>query len=472
MAVAAKTYTRHTPENTVLYRSVAENFEAFRRDVHERGKSLPVYVEREFDAYLACGRLENGCVRLKCGDCGHEKLLAFSCKRRGFCPSCCGRRMNEAELRLVDEVFPRQPVRQWVLSIPIPLRFLCSRNRPLINQLVRIFSGAVEKLIRAKLRSRSIRKSQSGGVVFIQRLGGALNLNVHFHAIFLDGAYSECPETDKLLFHGLAGDLRSEDIAATVKKIALRAIKMLRKEGLLDDEAGDSEPDGIGLCDGASIKNMIAYGARAGQRVRRLRLNVSGTEPVIRGELVAEMHGFNLKADKLVKAHQRWKLARLVRYVARPPIAVDRLVSSDDGKSVRYLMKNPWSDGTQEILLSGIELIEKLAAAVPPPRGHLVRYFGVLAPNAAWRRHVVLVPKPKARDATGKLQASVTQRASWARLASRAFGLDLTKCELCGGPVRRIAVIHNPISIARILAHIARPPPSRDASGSDAASCL
>lgn len=371
--------------------------------------------------------------------------------------------MNEAEHRLMEELFPRQAARQWVLSIPIPLRFLCARNRSLINRLVRIFAEAIEQLIRKKLRQRGINRPRSGGVLFIQRIGGALNLNVHFHVIFLDGAYSDCPETPaKLNFHDLAGDLRSEDIAATVKKIALRAIKMLQKQGLIDDGTGasdalDVEPDGIGLCDGASIKSLIAYGERAGQRVRRIRLNMNETEPRIRGELVAEMHGFNLKADKLVKAHQRWKLARLVRYVARPPVALERLVMADDGKSVRYLMKNPWSDGTTEILLSGVELVEKLSAAVPLPRGHLVRYLGVLAPNAAWRRSVVLVPKPKARDPSGKVRASATQRVSWAQLASRAFGLDLNKCEMCGGLVRRIAVIRDPKVIAKILAHLARP---------------
>jgi len=81
--------------------------------------------------------------------------------------------------------------------------------------------------------------------------------------------------------------------------------------------------------------------ASAGQRVRRIRLNVEVTEPKIRSELLAEVHGFNLKADKLVKAHQRWKLMRLLRYVARPPVALERLFMADDGKPVRYLMKNP-----------------------------------------------------------------------------------------------------------------------------------
>ena len=65
-----------------------------------------------FDAFL----------RPRCEDCGHDKLLAFSCKRRGFCPSCGARRMAQTAAHLVDHVIPQVPVRQWVLSLPIPLR--------------------------------------------------------------------------------------------------------------------------------------------------------------------------------------------------------------------------------------------------------------------------------------------------------------------------------------------------------------
>ena len=101
------------------------------------------------------------------------------------------------------------------------------------------------------------------------------------------------------------------------------------------------------------------------------------------------------------------------------------------------------------------------AAVIPPPRGHLVRYFGVLAPNSALRKLVVPKPKPKARDDEGKIKLSATQRATWAELAKHSFGVDLTKCEVCGGPVRRIAVIRDPIAIRKILTHLARirPPP-------------
>ena len=80
---------------------------------------MPDFVKAEFDAFLECGILAHGFLRLRCADCAHEKLVAFSCKRRGFCPSCGARRMAETAAHLVDHVIPRVPVRQWVLSFPI-----------------------------------------------------------------------------------------------------------------------------------------------------------------------------------------------------------------------------------------------------------------------------------------------------------------------------------------------------------------
>jgi hypothetical protein len=67
------------------------------------------YVRREFEDYLRCGRLEPGFLRVRCESCHAEHLVAFSCKRRGFSPSCGARRMTGCAALLVDEVFPEQP---------------------------------------------------------------------------------------------------------------------------------------------------------------------------------------------------------------------------------------------------------------------------------------------------------------------------------------------------------------------------
>ena len=111
-------YQRHRPEKSLLYQLVSKHYPVFRQQMAEEGRILPGYVQREFEDYLKCGRLEHGFLRVRCETCHEERLVAFSCKRRGFCPSCGARRMAESSALLVDEVFPHQSVRQWVLSFP------------------------------------------------------------------------------------------------------------------------------------------------------------------------------------------------------------------------------------------------------------------------------------------------------------------------------------------------------------------
>ncbi len=77
-------YERHRPEQTTLYRLVQQNAQTFFAQAEEAtGASLPQFIKDEFDAFLECGILAHGFLRLRCADCGHDKLVAFSCKRRG-----------------------------------------------------------------------------------------------------------------------------------------------------------------------------------------------------------------------------------------------------------------------------------------------------------------------------------------------------------------------------------------------------
>ena len=97
-------YERHQPEQTLLYQVIAQHYPVFKESLEAQGRSLPEYVQREFDEFLTCGRLEHGFLRVRCEDCKHDRLVAFSCKRRGFCPSCGARRMAESAALLVEEV--------------------------------------------------------------------------------------------------------------------------------------------------------------------------------------------------------------------------------------------------------------------------------------------------------------------------------------------------------------------------------
>jgi hypothetical protein len=135
---AAPTHARHVPERTLLYALVQAHYPDFLARLEAEDRSLPAYVREEFDAYLRCGVLDHGFLRVVCEHCHAERLVAFSCKKCGFCPSCGARHMAESARHLVNEVFGPRPVRQWVLSFPHPLCFLFASKPDAIGPVLAI----------------------------------------------------------------------------------------------------------------------------------------------------------------------------------------------------------------------------------------------------------------------------------------------------------------------------------------------
>jgi hypothetical protein len=127
-------------------------------------------------------------------------------------------------------------------------------------------------------------------------------------------------------------------------------------------------------------------------------------------------------------------------------------------------LKRPWSDGTEALRFDPIELMERLAALIPPPRHNLVRYHGVLAPNAKLRAQVVQYGRPKATaEDFHPPGATRGQRERWAELMRRTFGLDVLACDRCGGRFELVATILEPRVARRILEHLKLPslPPAQ-----------
>ena len=171
-------YRRREPENTVLYQVVREQLETFLARREEQGHPVPRFIERELRAFLECGILAHGFVRVRCDSCGKDRAVAFSCKGRGFCSSCGGRRMADTAAWLVDRVIPEVPVRQWVLTVPFPLRFRMAYDAAFTSEMLRIFVRAVFASLRRRTRQYlKVPKLECGAVTFIQRFGDALNLN-------------------------------------------------------------------------------------------------------------------------------------------------------------------------------------------------------------------------------------------------------------------------------------------------------
>lgn len=155
----------------------------------QQDKALPHYVRSEFEEYLKCGGLEYGFLRVRCEDCHNEHLVAFSCKRRGFCPNCGARRMAESAALLVDDILPYESIRQWVLSFPFQLRFLFASYPHIMGKVLSIVYRTLTTHI-TKKAGYNKQTAQTGAVTLIQRFGSALNLNIHFHMLILDGVYA------------------------------------------------------------------------------------------------------------------------------------------------------------------------------------------------------------------------------------------------------------------------------------------
>src|SRR5215471_1411914 len=408
MAPALATYEPRDPSCTVLYQVIADHLETFLAscEAEPDAPGLPAYVQREFDAYLQCGILAHGFLRLGCDTCPKELLLPFSCKRRGFCPSCAARRMAQTAAHLVTCVIPWVPTRQWVVSVPVPLRYWMAGSQELTAKVHTIIRRTIGQYYvnQAVAHGHARATVHPGSVTFIQRFGSALQLNLHFHVIALEGIYLDRTDQGRPP-RFLAGEPPTDtDIAAVVQKISHRVIRLLRRLGYLEmgleapvatgyDPLRDTAPE-LARTMAASVQQRLAWGARAGQQVRRIGagFGAEGEAPRLTGPRCANVHGFSLHAQTHIPAHRRDQLEQLIRYTARGAVSLDRLVQDTNGELV-YTFTHPWSDGTTGIRLAPLELLEKLAALIPLPHVPLVRYGGCLAPHSHLRGSVIPAPR-------------------------------------------------------------------------------
>ena len=360
-------YKRHRPEQTLLYQIIERHYPKFRDVMAMQGKTLPRYVQQEFDEYLKCGRLEHGFLRVQCTHCHHEHLVAFSCKRRGFCPSCGARRMAESAALLVDEVLPEQPIRQWVLSFPFQLRFLFASRPELMSRVLGIVYRAISSHL-IKKAGFTRKSGRTGAVTLIQRFGSALNLNVHFHMLFLDGVYTQT-QYGKTRFQRTNAP-NQQELVALVHKLSHRVAGFLEREGILvcDEENSylnleDQDGDPMQKVLGCSVSYRIAIGPQQGRKVFTLQ-TIPAFEEDDRFAKAAKVTGFSLHAGVGAEAFERQKLERLARYITRPAVSEKRLSLTSSG-NIRYQLKTPFHDGITHVIFEPLYFIAKLVALVP-----------------------------------------------------------------------------------------------------------
>jgi hypothetical protein len=169
-------------------------------------------------------------------------------------------------------------------------------------------------------------KARTGAVVFPHRFGSSLNANYHFHACVIEGLYAA--EGEGVRFHAVA-ELSEAAILQVQEKVRRRVLKAFVRWGLLEADAGD--------------------------------------------EMLGWQHGggFSLDASVRIAAEDRDGIERLLRYCARPPLAAGHLQWMDARhEQLRYQLPKPMADGSVELILPALELLERLSAFIPPARIH------------------------------------------------------------------------------------------------------
>jgi len=418
-------YRVRRPETSVLYKTIQNDLESWLQE-RSFNNELPLFIEKEFRLFLRCGILSYGFARAHCAGCGHDFLIAFSCKRRGFCPSCNTRRMVEIAAHLVDEVFPQVPVRQWVLSLPKRFRYFLQHNRGYVRPVLAIMIKAIEKELIRNVPCDSS-GCRLGAVSFLQRFGSMLNLHFHFHSCVIDGLFDKEGNFYPIDY------LSQDDIKAVEEKVRRKVIRFFLKKGLLEEE---------------EAMNMLSW----------------------------EHSGFSLNATVRIEAEDREGLERLIRYCARPIFASSRLEKI--GEKIRYVLSKR-SRGKEWVLdLTPFELLDRLAVLIPPPRLHRHMYHGVLAPNSPLRSRIVffagkeidlrlfwdkVLQKESKEDGFVK-QALINeteenrpQKIGWAKLISRIYEVMPLICPICSKERKIIAFIEERTSIEKILISLNEP---------------
>ena len=421
-------YRPRRPQETPLYRVLDRHFDAFKSTYEERferryGPFRPLWDE-VVAKYIDCGVYECGFARVRCPGCRQELLLAFSCKTR-LCPSCEQKRMLLSAEKTTDEILLSVPHRFWTFSIPRAIRGIMLRDRRLLKLVPRCAFYALKRAMKGALPEGTAADGASGAVLAIHTASNLLQWNPHVHGIVTEGLFDRegrfvhLPDLDPKFVEELFGE---------------KLLKELFKKERISP---------------ALVSSMATW-------------RHSGFST----------HSKPASADPSAPA-----FFHMLRYMKRPAVALSRIALDADGGQVVYTAEfNPML-GTDRIEVDPLEFVAKVLMHVPDKNSRRVMGYGVYSNRALGER------RKKARGETegAGIGAAVSvyepessadafarkRRQSWARLIRKIFEISPLECPRCGGEMKVVSVITDPVVIDRILRQIekkGRAPPEGEAA--------
>ncbi|MBW2616563.1 MAG: transposase, partial [Deltaproteobacteria bacterium] len=367
------------------------------------------YVRRVIHRFLDCGILHNGFARVRCGDCGHEYLLAFSCKRRHFCPSCHQKRVVEFGEWLCEEVLKAVPHRHFVFSIPKILRRYFLYDRKLLSDLSRCGWESLKVFFQETVPEED---AVAGTVIAIQSFGDFLGFNPHLHILCSDGC-----------FYG-------EGMFRVAPRFEIKQLEEIFRHNV--------------------FKMLISK--------KKI------TEDLVDMLMKWRHSGFNVFCGPRIQPGEEKAMENLARYIIRASFSQERMTYIPEESKVVYQSK----DGKEEKIFDALEWIAAMCSHVPNKGEQMVRYYGFYSNVARGKRKKrdsdELIPSILEPDGSSK-----EYRKNWARLIQKIYETDPLCCPRCSGKMKVISVIEDEDIIKKILKHLglwdnkARPPPKANA---------
>ena len=439
-------YAARDPTESVLVRTVRKHLPRFLELAAADGHwSLPGFVEDALRSIVTCGDFIQGFTHFRCERCEEVRIVPFSCKGR-LCASCGGRRMSEFAAYAVDRVLPKCAYRQWTISFPWALRRTLAFNAKKARAIFKIAGEVIMAWI-ADVAAKVGVFGQPAGVLHIQRFGDGLNTNPHAHFVFSDAVFSAVEPLHSAESGGAKAVLSFRtrapthaDMQLVADRIEHRVVRLLARQRGGEGEADDDSARLGRLADVKPVADRTASGARPmspaspGRAKKPLAARSAG--------------GFDVHAGVAIEAHARDGLERLLRYIARPPVAEARLRELSSG-DIAVDLKRAWANNVRTLTFKPMALLARLAALVPPPGMRLTTYLGVISPHAELRP--LVLPKPPPDDGHDPVAPQRPKKMTWADLLRRVFWIDPLLCP-CGGRFRLVAVVKDPTSIQAICA--------------------
>ena len=428
-------YQPRRPRASPLWQLVHHGWDDFlaRYETRHRKSLGPLHpaATATVQSFLQCGDLACGFTRLQCPDCGHERLLAFTCKGRHFCPSCHQRRVRSTSDWIADAVCHEVPHRQFVFTIPRVLRGIFRKRRELLTLLFHTATTTLQEGFRTRL---GLPHGRIGAIAAVHTFGDYLIFHPHLHILAADGLF-----TPDGRFHCMP----AEDLAPAIELFRHHFLHALRDAKLISPR---------------KLADLLAW----------------------------KHSGFHIHdgGEKPVPAHDNAGRKRLAEYLLRHPFSLQKITWNPATKTVIYRSKRHYNTKRNFEIFKAPDFIAAALLHLPPKGQQTVRYYGIYSnktrgltspvperlipppktvppPEPPPPAEILLIPAPpicRARD----------MRPLWRDLILRVWGGDPLECPCCKGTMKPVRTFIRPEQIEFFLRlhglwegiiQLPRPPP-------------